>query len=136
MRIAPSSVHHFLSRNETSGLKKLDVDVTTIDDFVNQRNLKIDFIFMDAEGSEKNIIEGMRKTLNNNKHLEIITEFNPHTFNLTGTTGKEFLDICDEFNFEYFVINEKNASLSTISRKKLLEMKYPSYVNIYLKRKL
>jgi len=134
MWIAPSSVNNFISKKGIPGLEKLDVDVTTVDDFVNEKNLQIDFIFMDAEGSERNAIEGMRNTIIDNKKLEIITEFNPYTFELAGTSGKEFLDVCSEFNFEFYIINENKATISPISHEKLLSIHYPQYENIYLKR--
>ena len=125
----------FISKKEAFGLKKLDVDVTSVDDFLKGKDLQIDFIFMDAEGSEKNAIEGMRNTIIKNKKIEIITEFNPYTFGLAGTSAEEFLKICNEFNFEFFIINEKKGTISPISQDKLLSMEYPKYGNIYLKRK-
>src|SRR3989344_7185979 len=53
----------FIVRSGTIYTKKEKVEMTTVDDFVSEHKIKPDFIRMDVEGYEKEIIQGMRKTL-------------------------------------------------------------------------
>jgi len=53
----------FIVRSGTVYTKKEKVEMTTVDDFVSEHKIKPDFIRMDVEGYEKEIIQGMRKTL-------------------------------------------------------------------------
>ncbi|HCJ09059.1 MAG TPA: hypothetical protein DHV96_12085 [Lachnospiraceae bacterium] len=46
--------------------EKIDVDVTTVDNFVEKNNLqRVDFIKADIEGAERQMLRGARKTLKN-----------------------------------------------------------------------
>jgi len=132
--IAPSNVHNFIAKNGKPSYKKIKVETITIDDFVQQQNSHIDFIMMDAEGSEKYAFEGMIKTLENNPKLQIISEYNPFTFELAGTSGKDFVDLCEKLQLDTYLINEKNGTTTLISKEKLLKIQYPNYVNLYLKK--
>ncbi len=53
----------FVTRAGTVYIKKEKVEMTTVDDFVSEQQISPDFIRMDVEGYEKEIIQGMRKIL-------------------------------------------------------------------------
>ena len=133
LQVAPSSVHNYIS-STNKGLSKIEIDVTSVDDFLESKDVKIDLIVMDAEGSEKNILEGMQKTLQKNPKLEIITEFNPFTLELTGTNSNEFLELCEKLKLSLYLINEKNGNITPVSKEELMKIQYPKYVNLYLKK--
>jgi len=152
---AASSVHNFVSKKGLDEIEKIqrlsllginqevkdvekirekfEVDTTTIDNFVQQKNRPIDFLVMDAEGSEKYILDGMENTLKQNPHLDIITEYNPYTFELAGSTGESFLDKITELGFEIFQIDENSETIQPILKNKLIvDFKFPRYTNLYL----
>jgi len=130
-----SGAWHFVSSKNILELKKLPIDTTTIDNFLKSKNIKIDFVMMDAEGSEKYILDGMEQTIRNNPNMEIITEYNPYTFELAGTNGKEFLDKIEELGFKMNLIHEKKNVVKLIQKDELLaKYQYPKYANLYLSR--
>jgi len=130
-----SGAWHFVSSTDNPGLKKLKIDTITIDDFLKSKKFNIDLIIMDAEGSEKNILEGMQKTLQKNPNLEIITEFNPFTLELAGSNAKEFLEKIEEYGFAISIIDEEKNSIEPITKESLLQkIQYPKFTNLYLKR--
>jgi len=54
----------FLKGRESNYNKKESVEMTTIDDFIRENNIqKVDFIKMDTEGYEKQILKGARLTI-------------------------------------------------------------------------
>lgn len=60
----PAAVINSLVQYErTANLDTCEVDVVTVDEFVKQRNLKIDFIKVDAEGAEFGVLRGASDTI-------------------------------------------------------------------------
>jgi FkbM family methyltransferase len=136
MLVGTSSAHNVISPKgiDCEG-KKIIVDVTSLDDFFNGKNISIDLIFMDAEGSEKFILEGMQRILEENPKLEIITEYNPFALDLVHTSGREFLDKIERLEFTMYLIDEEKAKTHHVDKDVILEsVKYPYVANLYLKR--
>ena len=60
----PASVSNSLvSYDRTATLSTCEVNVESIDDFVTQKKLQVDFIKIDAEGVELSVLKGARETL-------------------------------------------------------------------------
>ncbi|MGI0023353.1 MAG: FkbM family methyltransferase [Nitrososphaeraceae archaeon] len=137
--VGGSSTHSFVSELKTQSypqLSKVHVETTTIDDFLKNRDFRIDFIMMDAEGSEKYILEGMQRTLENNPDLEIITEYNQYTLRLAETDGRSFLDLIEKLGLSIFLIDEKDEKLKPVSKEQILEkIVSPNLANLLLTRK-
>jgi FkbM family methyltransferase len=131
--VGAGSVHNLISTKEIYGLEKITIETITIDDFLRDKDVKIDFVMMDAEGSEKFILDGMTKTIENNPKLQIITEYNPYILELAGSSGKEFLDKIEEIGFLIHLINEETSEIEPITKEVLLkQITYPKYTNLYL----
>ena len=45
-----SGTQHFVSSKNSSDFNKIEIETITIDDFVSSKNMKIDFVLIDAEG--------------------------------------------------------------------------------------
>jgi FkbM family methyltransferase len=58
--------------NRTQKLETCEVDVISIDDFVAQRKIKIDFIKIDAEGAELSVLQGAQNTLLHQRPIMIL----------------------------------------------------------------
>lgn len=132
-----SSAWHSLGTKTGPGnWKRIPVQTITIDDFLKDKNTKIDFIVIDAEGSEKHIIDGMEKTLEQNPKIEIITEYNPVTLEFVDSSGTEFLDAIERMGFSIYLINDKNNKVELTTKDRILtEFPRNAFTNLYLTRK-
>ncbi|QMU53928.1 MAG: FkbM family methyltransferase [Nitrosopumilus sp.] len=62
---------------ETTDLerKAIDVDVITLDDVL--QNMSVDFLKIDAQGSEMNILQGAKNIIKKNEQIKMVIEFWP-----------------------------------------------------------
>jgi FkbM family methyltransferase len=94
----------FYNRNDGDGiktLKSIEVDVISVDDFLLDKQIKIDYMRMDVEGYEYEIFQGMKKFL--------YTEYAPTAFfievhsellNNNGHSCKEFVLMLNTFGYD------------------------------------
>jgi FkbM family methyltransferase len=96
------------SLSDYVGTEFIEVDVTSVDEFVRSQNLSVDLIKMDVEGSEMRVLEGMAETIAKNPYLKIITEFSPHHLESRGCVPAAFLERLMGYGFKLHVIDEKS----------------------------
>lgn len=106
------------------------VDAVSVDDFLKDKPARIDFIKMDAEGSEPRIFNGMQGLIRNNLQLTIIAEFSPDLVRGTGCDPRLFLEQLQDSGFNLRFIDE-DATIKTATPAQLLSM--PS-CELFLKR--
>lgn len=114
----------FHERADGGGIKtfnSIEVNVTTIDDFVKDRLEKIDYMRMDVEGYEYEIFQGMKNFLK--------SEFAPNGFfievhsqllNQNGHSCKEFVTVLG--NYGYYITTARwrgKADVIVFSKKEL-----------------
>ena len=88
------------------------------------------------KASEKYILEGMEKTLQVIADLEIITEYNPYTLDLAGTSGEEFLNFIEKLGFLIYMISDTEQKIKLVTKEQVLrQITYPNVANLYLTRK-
>ncbi len=130
-----SSLHNFISKKKFPQLTEIKVPTITVDEFLKNKNINIDLIFIDAEGQEPLIFEGMKNTFQN-KNLEIVFEYNPFTLNFSDTNPDDLLDPILEMGFHMYRIDENTSSLKSTSKSELIKQVTPTqFANIYLTRK-
>lgn len=61
---------------------------------------------MDIEGAESRALYGMKKTLKENKHLTMISEFWPQGFNNSDSNPLDFLEMLSSYDFTINHIDE------------------------------
>ena len=134
--VGGSSTHSFLSELKTQSypqLTKVEVETITIDDLLKEKDSKIDFMMMDAEGSEQYILEGMKQTLETNPDIGIITEYNPYTLKLAETDEMSFLNLIERLGFSIFLIDEKDGEIKPSTKENIFKnITYPNLANLYL----
>lgn len=87
------------------GKKKINLEV--LDQVTKNENLDYcDFIKIDAEGAELNILNGAKKNLDNALGLEI--EINFIEKNINAPNGLEVIDFCKKNYFEIFILNRES----------------------------
>jgi len=72
------------------------VDATTLDDFFTEKNIRVDFVKIDVEGSEWHVLEGARCLLNANPFIKILMEWSPSQLMSCGTPPGKLASLVEE----------------------------------------
>lgn len=91
------------------------VDSVKLDDFKGIN--KLNFIKLDAEGSEYWILKGAYETLKNNPDLIIITEYSPLGLRKSGVKPDNYIKELQKLDFKLYDINEISGTINPISKK-------------------
>jgi FkbM family methyltransferase len=94
---------HSLSEANVTKAAAVSVELTSIDDFFKNTNVKVDIVKMDVQGSEMKVLEGMTKTIEN-EALIILTELWPAGLRNAGVPAEAFLDKLVKSGFTIYKI--------------------------------
>lgn len=89
----------------------VEVEVTNLDEFFKDKDSNIDFVKMDIEGAEMNALEGMTKTIRENKNLGIITEFRPRFLEIGRYSPVSFLERLAAYGFRLYLVNDERETI-------------------------
>jgi len=117
---------HKIENKPLHSKDELNVNIISLDNFFNENHMqnKIDFVKIDVEGFELNVLKGMKNILKHNKNIKILFEFMPEK--LQGNDLEydskygELLNFLELFDLKKFCIDEKNNELIQISDKKMI----------------
>lgn len=106
-----SSIHEFSEETlnqlmETA--ETIEVDTISLDEYFADKDMRVDMLKIDAEGSEPLIFSGMKKTLRSNPQIMIICEFSPRMLSGSGVNPRVFLEEIMSYGFKL-----KNIDLSS-----------------------
>ena len=105
--------HHLHDPVESE--KSQIVKITSIDEFIKDKNKKIDFIKIDAQGAEQSILEGMKTTLKKNRNnLKVHLEFAPRALNASAGGLELALETMQRHFIKYMFLDEERMTLSEI----------------------
>jgi hypothetical protein len=111
------------------------VETIYLDDFL--KNDSVNVVKIDAEGSEFDVIRGMKNMIKQNKKIKILIEFNPFSLIRNNVNLIEFLDFFYSLDLTIFLIDEKKSQKANINKNWLLEFADNSdeneYVNLFCK---
>ena len=99
--------------------KSIMIAVTSLDDYFENTNYKIDVIKMDVQGSEMEVLKGMTNTIKQNDNLNIITEFWPTGIRNSGSSPRDFLNRLAESGF---ALHQIGPRLEAVNINNLLKM--------------
>jgi len=117
--------------------KKIEVEAVSLDDYFSEYRGKIDFIKMDIQGSEGLALEGMKKLIEKNKNIKVISEFWPGEMTKYKINHRDFLNFFESNNFKFYEISEEKKSVIEVKTKVLLEKlneKNGKYANLFFKK--
>jgi len=91
----------------------ININVKTLDDYLEKIDYhkKISFVKIDVEGSELNVLRGMKSIIEKNKILTILLEFVPASLIEAKNDPMELLCFLKEYNFEIYSINSITGNL-------------------------
>jgi len=95
-----------------------DVEAIALDDYFDA-DASIDFIKIDAEGSEPFIFGGMRQLIARQSQLKIVFEFYPHMFENVNHNPRQFLEGLQRDGFTLQAISHREGAV-TVSLDDLL----------------
>lgn len=122
-----SDEHLERSRDE---IEIIDIDTISLDEYFNNRDIKIDIIKIDAEGSEPYIFDGMKKLINGNHNIIIICEFNPALIYDAKRDPRKFLEEIKQYGFSLKYIDDR-SNITDISIDELMKK---DVCDLYLER--
>jgi hypothetical protein len=106
--------------------KKETVYVKVADSVLKEITRPIDFVKIDVEGFEYNVLLGMKKTFVHNKPKNVLIEFSPFFYNeVDKNISKNILDLMSGYGYNIFDVNEGEIY------KKINKEEFDSFVNSF-----
>ena len=104
-------------------IKQIEVDERRLDDVLPQ-DVKIDFIKIDVEGGDYNVLKGAKRVIEENKPL-LIFEFGLGGADRYGVTPAELYNlVCGEYGYAIYTLDGYTKSLSPLSEADLTKFFY------------
>lgn len=126
---APKFGSH-LVKESTKSKQFLTVETISLDDFLENKTINLAKI--DVEGSEYDVIKGMKNIIKKNEKLKILIEFSPTTLIRHKVNLATFLDYINTLNFVMYYIDEEKKQKIIVNKKWLLEFAEKSNENEYV----
>lgn len=116
--------------------REIEIDAVSIDNYLAQKGSVVPaFIKMDIQGFEMQAIQGMQKTLDNNKDIKLISEFWPYGLQKAGSSVTDYFNFLQAKGFHCYLL-EKNSlqKLSAEQVRSLENLGEEHYFNIFASR--
>jgi len=95
---------------------QVQVELTNLDNYFDSDMIdKINFIKIDVEGLEFNVLKGMKNILKNSKKIKILFEFMPENTMEVGFTPIELLNYLTSNDFKLYCMDNKTKKLLYVS---------------------
>ena len=130
-----SNLHSLLPNSENEDGYCI-VETTTLDNFLWDK-YPVDFIRMDVEGFEYEVIEGATKTLEREGPLKLFIEFHPYALETRDLSLKMLLKKLADFGFEPIAVAKKwsNEIIHDVSRERLYDYVIRGGCHVFLEKK-
>ena len=98
--------------------ESLQVESIRLDDYFQNLEQEINFIKIDAEGSESDIFHGMTSIIKKNSNLKIITEYFPFLVKKFGLEPEKFIHLLSDLGFQLYDILDEDKTNKPIDINK------------------
>jgi FkbM family methyltransferase len=106
------------------GRKFVEIDGIRLDDYFENRNMKIDFIKMDIQGAEYGALRGMSGLIAMGENVRLISEFWPLGLRRSGVEPVEYLKLLAEYGFKVSEISDSENKIIRIDNPVSLLREY------------
>ncbi len=97
-----------LETTESKPVAQIEVKTLKLDDFVNQKNInRIDFLKIDAEGSEKNVFMGAKKLFENGLIDVLSFEISQIPLKGMGATSEELFNFLNQYGYKSYLYDAR-----------------------------
>jgi FkbM family methyltransferase len=111
-------------------LRKVEINLMSIDSFVSKYTLnKVNFIKIDAEGYELDVLKGAQQTLKTLKPT-VILALHPAGINANGDTLEQIFDLIQSLSFTMFLVKKKISREEFCSQTNLFDVHLVPAVNV------
>jgi len=113
-----SAGSHKITYSPNVSKNNIEVNVISLNSFFKKNSIdpkSVDFIKMDVEGAEFNVLKGMKNILSKTNNLQIILEFDPPQLREFNVEPKNVLKFLQDFDFSFSVINNKSNKITKLS---------------------
>lgn len=139
--ISPDNRGDHRAFNSDNNRTKTSVNMLVGDEILE--NKKVDFIKIDTQGYELDILKGLRKTITNNQqHLKMIIEFWPFALKENGHSAHALLEEIASYDFNIYMIDHIKHQLVKTDIEQLktfaessLTVESEGFVNLFLSKK-
>ncbi len=119
-RSETSQADHRVYLQKDSKRKTEAVEAIFLDGYFGVKE-KIDFVKIDVQGVEPQVIIGMSEIIKLNKDIKIFIEFWPEGLKLAGFEADKLLSLLEGFGFHFYDIDEWQYRPIRISKEQLLK---------------
>lgn len=126
-------IEDFVDESFSDGFEKINIEVTTLDNFVEENNLHPVLLKIDVEGAEFIILEGAVKTLEKISPI-VLMEFNPVSAAAANSSISNYVDFFKKMNYELIVFKKNMMGYYNINNFEVFDeskhTKVDSLVNV------
>ncbi len=112
-------MHSIVSDQRGGAIK---VEGLRLDDYLENRFKKVDFVKIDVEGAEPMVLEGMRRAIESHPGIRLVVEFAPERVVAAGHQPKQYLEGFIEQGFLIYIIDEANRQVVPTTPAEILAL--------------
>lgn len=103
----------------------IEIESITLDEYFQDKNMKIDFLKLDIQGAEPLAMKGMKELFKKNQPLKILLEWWPNGIKKLGEEPESHLKFLENKGYQISEIDDKNREILETNVKQLMK-KYPN----------
>jgi hypothetical protein len=103
-------------------VEQIEVETTTLDQFLSKRQEKVQVIKLDAEGAEPLILQGMKHVTSESGRLALFTEFFPPNLQVGGHSTEAYLADLVRYGFNLHLLDEEQENVRKVDPCQMLEI--------------
>jgi FkbM family methyltransferase len=104
-------------------VESLEIECISMDNYIEKNNIKkINFIKIDVEGAELNVLQGIQKILDSNENIILFTEFSPNQIKSCGLEPTDMINFLINNKFKIYFTQIKNHKTTFLDFEKIYSL--------------